>query len=314
MLRVIRLLGMASMGVMLLGELPIGLIQPKAMATSLIKPNSLDGESVKAVNTENTAKPNLNQELDQALAQASSGNLENTENADKTDGATAQSAGAVEILNRDLNLPPTQLPAKKAPSSIPEEESLGISSTKQKVAAPVVHESDIPILTAIKANDPLEKNGERYSWRLLVSLGFVILFAVAMAIGTKYWTRNRLGQQSQNKIRILTQHHLSPKKSLAIIQVAGESLLLGITEQNIQLIKPLSLIDDEIPDSTPSHFYNELEAFDSTALESAEIKDRVEIQPASRAIPASVPKEEIEVNLKGIQSRIANRLREMRSL
>jgi flagellar protein FliO/FliZ len=39
-----------------------------------------------------------------------------------------------------------------------------------------------------------------------------------------------------------------------VVQVAGESVLIGITEHNISMLKTLSLLDDEIPDSSPAKF------------------------------------------------------------
>ncbi len=58
----------------------------------------------------------------------------------------------------------------------------------------------------------------------------------------------------ENQIKVLTQHYLGPKKSLAIVRVAGESILIGITDQAISHIKTLSLLDDDIPESPPREF------------------------------------------------------------
>lgn len=41
---------------------------------------------------------------------------------------------------------------------------------------------------------------------------------------------------------------------MIVIHVAGESILVGITDSNISMIKSLSLIDDEIPTTTPKTF------------------------------------------------------------
>lgn len=71
-----------------------------------------------------------------------------------------------------------------------------------------------------------------------------------------------------NQIKILTQYHLGPKKSLAVVHIAGESMLIGLTDQNISLIKTLSLLDEEIPHTTPMHFAQTL--VDKTAQEGEE--------------------------------------------
>ncbi len=62
------------------------------------------------------------------------------------------------------------------------------------------------------------------------------------------------GVKSQTQIKVLQQHYLGPKKSLAIVRVAGESILIGVTDSNITMIKSLSLLDDEVPEETPATF------------------------------------------------------------
>lgn len=61
----------------------------------------------------------------------------------------------------------------------------------------------------------------------------------------KYRFKNTQTQRMQ--IKVLTQHYLGPKKSLAIIRVAGESMLIGVTDNNINLIKSLALLDEDMP-------------------------------------------------------------------
>ncbi len=73
----------------------------------------------------------------------------------------------------------------------------------------------------------------------------------------KYKTSNVINK-SNMQIKVLTQHYLGPKKSLAIIHVAGESILVGITDTNISMLKSLSLIDDEVPADMPKNFSDTL--------------------------------------------------------
>ena len=80
-------------------------------------------------------------------------------------------------------------------------------------------------------------------------LSLVILFTmlgVSYYFIKKYRYSNSQLQDNLN-IKILTQHHLGPKKSLAVIRIAGESILIGITDHQINHIKTLALIDDEVP-------------------------------------------------------------------
>ncbi len=118
-------------------------------------------------------------------------------------------------------------------------------------------ESEIPVFIdkaeAKKASGPnLEK--------LVMTLFVVCALLGAALFGLKRWAARR-GKNiaSPTKIQILTQHHLGPKKSLAIIQVAGEAILIGITDQNISMLKTLSLIDDEVPGHVPKNFADELD-------------------------------------------------------
>ena len=93
------------------------------------------------------------------------------------------------------------------------------------------------------------------------------------------------------KFKVLTQHYLGPKKSLAIIRVAGESILIGVTDQNISLIKSLSLLDDDIPEETPA------------AFQVAEKSEDVEEAPTE---------ENEEFHMAGINKIVQGRLKGMR--
>ncbi len=122
-----------------------------------------------------------------------------------------------------------------------------------------VKESEVPIATeSVK-----EKSATPSSLpRLVISLAVVFSLMGAVIFALKKWSKKRLTQNSAMKIRILTQHHLGPKKSIAIIQVAGESILVGITDHNISMLKTLALIDDEIPQGEPNKFDDALYNFE----------------------------------------------------
>ncbi|MFN8845543.1 MAG: flagellar biosynthetic protein FliO [Bdellovibrionales bacterium] len=94
--------------------------------------------------------------------------------------------------------------------------------------------------------------------RVALLLGLLVVIA-----GGAYFLAKKVGrpgQTGQTQIKVLTQHYLGPKKSLAIVRVAGESILIGVTDNSINLIKSLSLMDDEIPEQTPLNFEKSLEA------------------------------------------------------
>lgn len=89
---------------------------------------------------------------------------------------------------------------------------------------------------------------------------FLTFGLLAVILGVGYFLAKKYGRPAnapQTKIKVLTQHYLGPKKSLAIVRVAGESILIGITDQNINMIKSLSLIDDEVPESMSNASFQE---------------------------------------------------------
>lgn len=131
------------------------------------------------------------------------------------------------------------------------------SNVKAGPAKDTRPESEIPLFTASAQEKKTAGAGIE---RLVMTLFVVCVVLAAALFGIKRWSINRKSQAtSPTKIQILTQHHLGPKKSLAIIQVAGEAILIGITEQNISMLKTLSLIDDEVPGLVPKNFSDELD-------------------------------------------------------
>ncbi len=129
---------------------------------------------------------------------------------------------------------------------------------KERIDTNKLKESEIPVLANAKE---LKKGGGSQVGRLMLTLG-----VLAAALGGLLLILKRLsargGKANQStKIQVLTQHYLGPKKSLAIIQVAGESILVGITDHNISMLKTLSLIDDEVPEHLPHRFDGALDDF-----------------------------------------------------
>lgn len=130
-------------------------------------------------------------------------------------------------------------------------------SKKEVVRVAPKSEAEIPVLTQdTKKEAKVEVNP-------LSRLGYGILIVVSlMGAGVlilKKWKAPSKGKGSPHTIRVLGQSHLSPKRSLYVVQVAGEAFLLGVTDQSIQLIKELALLDDEIPQQVPQQFQNAME-------------------------------------------------------
>lgn len=131
-----------------------------------------------------------------------------------------------------------------------------ISEIKPDVAK--LPENEIPVLTGAK--DSKKSTGDGVS-RILITLGVLTVVLGALIYGLKRWASRRSGKNQNTKIRVITQHALGPKKSLVIVQVAGESILVGVTDHNISMLKTLSLIDDEIPDELPRNFNTALDDY-----------------------------------------------------
>src|SRR5262249_8128256 len=127
-------------------------------------------------------------------------------------------------------------------------------------------------------------------------LMFGLAILAASLVGTWFfvnrWMHKKNLKNPTTSIRVLTQHYIGPKKSLAIVSVAGETILLGVTDHNINMIKSLSLLDDDLPKNLPADF-------DST-LEQVQGDDR------SEGVE--------DYAMKGVKEIVGERLKNMRSL
>lgn len=129
---------------------------------------------------------------------------------------------------------------------------------------------------AIKKEDEIplfvKKSGGSSSGSEAGKIIFMVLSVLAMGGGLIWWMKNQSkmvnGPESLMKIKMVTQFHLGPKKSLAVIRIAGESLLLGITDNDIRLIKTLSLLDEDLPEVANAPF-NEVLSNESSSSSSA---------------------------------------------
>lgn len=131
------------------------------------------------------------------------------------------------------------------------------------------------------------------------TLAFGILGVLACAsyfFLKKYRFKNPVVAKTQ--IKILTQHYLGPKKSLAIIRVAGESMLVGITDSNINLIKSLALLDEEIPEETTEKIPSKFASVFSSKMQTQTIQED----------------SQDEFAISGIRDIVSGKLKNMRNL
>lgn len=156
-------------------------------------------------------------------------------------------------------------------------------------------ESEIPLTV-----DMTKKMGDATptSTRLFMTAFILIsILGATYYLVRKYKLSNNINK-SNKQIKIISQHYLGPKKSLAIIHVAGESMLIGVTDHNISMIKSLSLIDDEVPAHLPQNFSDTLQT---------------KLQPAAGA--SAHPEElEEEFSFAGVKDSVSKKLKSMRSL
>lgn len=152
------------------------------------------------------------------------------------------------------------------PSSLPNKTTVSADSTvsdKNKtpvmtdaVATAATDESQIPLFEK-KLEHKSDDSG-------IAKIIFMVLGLIALGGYLLWFLKNKTkmvnGPESLMKIKMVTQFHVGPKKSLAVVRVAGESLLLAITDANITLIKSLALLDEDLPEMTPMDFAQSLEA------------------------------------------------------
>jgi flagellar biosynthetic protein FliO len=87
--------------------------------------------------------------------------------------------------------------------------------------------------------DWLEKREEGLTTSFLKAVLYTVLILAAIILGAfayRYLRRDRFAQTGSSEIRIIGRRHLNPKQSLAIIRVRNRELLVGITDQSIQLL------------------------------------------------------------------------------
>lgn len=184
---------------------------------------------------------------------------------------------------------------KAAEAAVIEAKAETKTEAKADVPAKPLKESEIPLHLDKKKN---EEAGGGSALRFL--FGFAVLGTL---LGGAWYLVRKHSKPGPKKnapqIKVLTQHHLGPKKSLAIIRVAGESILIGVTDHNINLIKPLSLIDDEVPAEAPAQFENVLTGMGMKDKEIEEDNEGEEFQMSG---------------LGQIRDAVGRRLKNMRSL
>lgn len=196
------------------------------------------------------------------------------------------------IVAQASEAPSTDSPHLETEATVGQEAAVGASTAVS--ATTKVPESEIPVNL-----EGGKKAGQSESpiFKLILSLSVLgVLGCAAYFFLKKYGQRSNKGTQA-TQIKVLSQHYLGPKKSLAIVRVAGESILIGITDHNVNLIKALSLLDEEIPEETPKSFQNVFSRKNQDEVDFAGDEDSKE-----------------EFSMSGIKDFVSSRLKNMRNI
>lgn len=124
-------------------------------------------------------------------------------------------------------------------------------------AATEVKESEIPVI--IKATAAPKTEDSQMVWRLVASIGMIVVVGSVLIFTTRRWARQKDKGGQKARIEMMHQMQLGTKRSLALVRVAGEVMLIGITDHNINMIKAVTLIDEETEAAFKTGFNNFLE-------------------------------------------------------
>ncbi|MCX7978856.1 MAG: flagellar biosynthetic protein FliO [Bdellovibrionaceae bacterium] len=156
-------------------------------------------------------------------------------------------------------------------------------------------ENEIPLNLAVTSDQRTQENS---AGRMVAGLAVLVFLLGGAFVFLKKYARP-IARGQQGEIKVISQHYLGPKKSLAIVRVAGESILIGVTDHSINMIKSLSLLDEDIPESVPSRF--------------DEVLGRNGIANGPSVGPQALNEEE-EFSVAGVRDAIKKKLRGMRAI
>ena len=219
-----------------------------------------------------------------------------------TEAATVSVAVSKES-SKSTELTPIEVPAVEATVAV----------AKSSVPADA-KESEIPL--SFESSKKASASESTY-FRMIM----IIALLGILACGTWIFVRKAKTQnikRNRNEIKILAQHHLGPKKSLAVVRVAGESILVGITDAQINMIKTLSLLDDELSEVTSQNFQSELDtrmSQETTDAQTTSTYSRRAQANTKANTKANVTDDEIEeFSIRGIKDLVSTKLKNMRSI
>jgi len=208
-----------------------------------------------------------------------------------------QTAFAAGVQSETLAAPAVAASAVASPAAV---ETAAVPGAK-------LAEDQIP-LNIETAKKPAE--GGSTTAKALMSMAIILILTGSGYYFVRRYKFSNTINKSNMQIKVLSQHYLGPKKSLAIIHVAGESILVGVTDHNISMIKSLSLIDDEVPATLPNHFGQTMAKVEEGGVEAVTAAPA----KAGNGSAATVPVElDEEFSFTNVTETVSKKLRSMRS-
>jgi flagellar protein FliO/FliZ len=171
----------------------------------------------------------------------------------------------------------------------------------EKAAAIETKTTKAPAETEIPLNLETNKKAttsEGMAGKIIYSIAILLILGGGLIYMVRRYSLPK-NSKTQTQIKVLSQHHFGPKRSLALVRVAGESILIGITDQNINLVKSLSMLDEEIPEEVPQNFEKTL-------------KQKNQEEPGLMQASAEMSPEE-DFAITGIKDIVHRRLKTMRN-
>ncbi len=211
-------------------------------------------------------------------------------------------------------------PLQQSAASILEDEFLANQKTAPTVSNETLAEKSASPLTgdekqSLKESEiplSLEKTKsaaqQESPWmRMILSLIVVSVVGLIAVIVAKRYAKAKVPGLSKVQIQVVSQQALGPKRSLMVIRVAGEDILIGVTDHNVSLIKSLSFIDDEVESTVPRSFVDELNQVTDRYVHNKAVTRGDLIKKPTQA-------SEDEFNMGKIKDMVASKLKEMRPL
>jgi len=98
--------------------------------------------------------------------------------------------------------------------------------------------------------------------KMIAALGIVLALILFLLYGLRKMTGQRMGTVGGKRIHVLENHYMGVKKSIALVQVPGKVLVLGLSADRINLLDTLdeTIIDAPAVQPNPPAFGSLLSA------------------------------------------------------